>query len=60
MIPANHQNMTKFSSDEDPGFKTVSKILRRWVKDIEQRGLDTIQEPRESSTLTVASSDTTY
>lgn len=33
-IPANHSNMTKFSSDQDIGFKRVSAQLRRWVEEI--------------------------
>lgn len=31
---ANHMNMTKFESAEDPGFVNVSTTLWRWAKDL--------------------------
>ncbi|KAF2249300.1 hypothetical protein BU26DRAFT_316007 [Trematosphaeria pertusa] len=31
-IHANHMNMTKFSGTEDPGYRAVSRELRRWVR----------------------------
>ncbi|KAH7397431.1 hypothetical protein BKA66DRAFT_454343 [Pyrenochaeta sp. MPI-SDFR-AT-0127] len=37
-IHANHMNMTKFSSAEDNGYKTIRREIRRWMKIIgEQR-----------------------
>ncbi|KAF5543833.1 sesB-related regulatory [Fusarium mexicanum] len=35
-IPANHKDMTKFSSSDDIGFCRVSNVLRRWVREIDQ------------------------
>lgn len=35
-IPADHRYMAKYSSSDDPGFKEVSKVLKRWVDDIEE------------------------
>ncbi|MCJ1381268.1 hypothetical protein MMC17_004377 [Xylographa soralifera] len=35
-IPANHVEMTKFSSSTDIGYKRVSSALIRWLKEIEQ------------------------
>ena len=36
-IPANHSDMTKFSSPEDIGFKRVSAQLRRWIQALPTR-----------------------
>ncbi|KAK0622531.1 hypothetical protein B0T14DRAFT_425223, partial [Immersiella caudata] len=33
-IHANHMDMAKFGSDNDPGFVSVCAELRRWIKDI--------------------------
>lgn len=33
-IHANHMDMTKFESVEDPGFMDVSTTLWRWVRDL--------------------------
>ncbi|KAL9631599.1 MAG: hypothetical protein Q9204_004166 [Flavoplaca sp. TL-2023a] len=33
-IPANHNQMTKFKSSEDTGFKRIAAQLRRWVHEI--------------------------
>lgn len=37
-IHANHVEMTKFATLDDPGFKAVCGELRRWSKQL--RGLD--------------------
>jgi hypothetical protein len=31
-IHADHMNMTKFASEDDPGFVSVVREIRRWVK----------------------------
>ncbi|KAL8826465.1 MAG: hypothetical protein Q9191_003783 [Dirinaria sp. TL-2023a] len=49
-IPAEHSNMTKFSSIEDVGFKRVSAQLRRWVG--QQR---TVEDPRKNETELISS-----
>ena len=33
-IHGNHMGMTKFVSEDDPGFVTVAGELRRWMKEI--------------------------
>lgn len=33
VIPADHRNMTKFTSLDDIGFKRVGAQLRRWLND---------------------------
>jgi hypothetical protein len=35
-IPADHRFMAKYSSPDNPGFKAVSKVLKRWVRGIEE------------------------
>ncbi|KIM98334.1 hypothetical protein OIDMADRAFT_128525 [Oidiodendron maius Zn] len=40
-INENHMNMTKFTSAKDPGYKTVTRELRRWIKKLQdQKGRD--------------------
>ncbi|MCJ1264720.1 hypothetical protein MMC22_004595 [Lobaria immixta] len=34
-IHDNHTGMTKFEFEDDPGFKSVSGELQRWVKELE-------------------------
>ncbi|KAH0545460.1 hypothetical protein FGG08_000461 [Glutinoglossum americanum] len=47
-IPANHRNMTKFTSATDIGFKRVSAQLRRWVGKIKKAKNDfTAQDYRD-------------
>jgi hypothetical protein len=36
-IPANHSDMAKFSSLDDPGFQSVSRLIRRWVQALPTR-----------------------
>lgn len=35
-IHANHMDMTKFTSGEDPGYKAVSAEIARWIKDFDK------------------------
>ncbi len=35
-IHANHQDMAKFKSADDPGYKSVLGVLRRWMREIEE------------------------
>lgn len=37
MIPANHENMTKFSSPYDIGFIRIVATLTRWLDDIKSK-----------------------
>ena len=37
MIPANHENMTKFSSPFDIGFIRIVGTLTRWLDDIKSK-----------------------
>lgn len=37
MIPANHKNMTKFSSPFDVGFIRIVATLTRWLDDIKSK-----------------------
>jgi protein SERAC1 len=34
VIPADHRNMVKFRWKDDPGYKRVAAVLKRWVDDI--------------------------
>ena len=36
-IHADHMNMTKFDSINDPGFLAIYGELRRWIKEISQK-----------------------
>lgn len=33
-IHSNHMDMTKFETEDDPGFISVTGELRRWVKEL--------------------------
>lgn len=35
-LPYDHRDMTKFASVDDPGFITVTNVLRRWVRAISE------------------------
>lgn len=37
-IPSDHSNMTKYKSLDDIGFRRVSSQLRRWIKEIDNKG----------------------
>ncbi|KAH1371877.1 hypothetical protein KXX50_005033, partial [Aspergillus fumigatus] len=69
-LPYDHRDMTKFASVDDPGFITVTNVLRRWVRAISEvaprpagqilniyqmyRGTDKISDTNTGKLLSVA------
>ena len=33
-IPENHKNMTKFAAVQDAGFRKVSAVIKRWMREL--------------------------
>jgi hypothetical protein len=58
-IPANHSDMTKFSSLNDIGFKRVSAQLRRWIQKISDppalTAAPSVMRPAESQSAVLES-----
>jgi hypothetical protein len=42
-IHANHMDMTKFSSDEDPGYLNVSTEIMRWIRSVQSAPQKVVQ-----------------
>src|SRR3954469_15732772 len=42
-IYANHMDMTKFSSDEDPGYLNVSTEIMRWIRAVQSAPQHVVQ-----------------
>jgi hypothetical protein len=49
MIPANHENMTKFSSPFDIGFIRIVGTLTRWLDDIKSKSFNNAIESERIS-----------